>query len=71
MPTNQPVRSVKNGTPDFIPRPSVPEGQALALLEELRQYRARRMPEKADLVLAELERIAPGSTKGLRDVAAT
>jgi hypothetical protein len=59
----QPVRSTKNGTFDSIEVLSVEEGYAAALIEELRQYRARRMPEKADAVLSELERIAPGSTQ--------
>ncbi len=62
----QPVRSTKNGTLDSIEVLSVEEGYAVALLDELRQYRARRMHDKADAVIAELERIAPGSTAALK-----
>lgn len=59
------VRSVKNGTADSVEVLDPDEGYAAGLLEELRQYRARNMPDKAEGVLAELERIAPGSTRAL------
>jgi len=62
----QEVRSVKNGTPDTIEMLTPDEGYAAALLDELRQYRARNMHQKADAVIAELERIAPGSTTALK-----